>query len=283
MVKVEITCPVCSKYGIIEVEENIIAQSKRGVAAVNVSTNLVCEHSFIAYIDKNFYVRDAFITDFTVELPEMDTVQQIDMNKIPSKDIIDTYLIRINVHAHIITYLLRCFFNGKKVIYINNVETVKKHLTNLFDYIFKDTFPITFLILNRDEYREDKKKYKDFVVINTNNKVIQDKEKIINHKNLKIENVITQKFLTEQYPKTSLIILKNEIIKAFELSNEIIKFNNSLNENEEFTSKRILDHFQETMHVKVGREYLDFLTNIVNNYHKVKLAKSSDVSDFLGY
>ena len=283
MVKVEITCPVCKKYGVIEVEENIVAQSKRGVAAVNVSTNLVCEHSFIAYIDKNFYVRDAFITDFTVELPEMDTTQQIDVNKIPSKDLIDTYLIRINVHAHIIAYFLRCFLNGKKIIYINSVETVKKHLTNLFNYIFKDTFNITFLILDREEFRADKKKYKDFVVINVNNKVIQDKEKIINQKNLKIENVITHKFLAEEYPKTSLIILKNEVIKAFELSNEIIKFNNNLNENEEFTSKRILDHFQEEMHVRVGREYLDFLTTIVNNYHNVKLSKSSDVSDFLGY
>lgn len=283
MVKVEISCPVCSKYGIIEVEENIVAQSKKGVAAVNVSGNLVCEHSFIAYIDKNFQVRDAFITDFIVELPEMDTTQQIDVNRIPSKEIIDTYLIRINVHAHIITYLLRSCFNGKKVIYINNVETVKKHLTNLFNYIFIDTFNITFLILDRDEFRADKKKYKDFVVINSNNKVIQDKDKIINLKNLNIENAITQKFLTETYPKTSLIILKNEIIKAFELSNEIIKFNSTLNENEEFTSKRILDHFQEELHVKVGREYLDFLTTIVNNYHNVKLAKSSDVSDFLGY
>lgn len=283
MVKVEISCPVCSKFGIIEVEENIVANSKKGIAAVKISTDLVCEHSFIAYIDKNFHVRDSFISDFTVELPEMETTQKIDMDKVPSKDLIDTYLIRINVHAHIITYLLRCCFNDKKVIYINNVETVKKHLTNLFNYIFKDTFNITVLIIDREEYREDKKKYKDFVVINTNNKVIQDKDKIINEKNLKIENVITQKFLSEDYPKSSLIILKNEIIKAFELSNEIIKFNNNLRENEEFTSKRILDHFQSVMHIKVGREYLDFLTTIVKNYHKVKLAKSSDVSNFLGY
>ena len=86
MVKVKINCPVCSKYGIIEVEENIIINSKRGVAAVNVSSDLVCEHSFIAYIDKNFNVRDSFISDFTVDLPEMDTVQQIDMDKIPGKD-----------------------------------------------------------------------------------------------------------------------------------------------------------------------------------------------------
>ncbi len=283
MVKVKINCPVCSKYGIIEVEENIIINSKRGVAAVNVSSDLVCEHSFIAYIDKNFNVRDSFISDFTVDLPEMDTVQQIDMDKIPGKDLIDTYLIRINVHASIITFLLRCCFNSKKVIYISNVETVKKHLTNLFNYIFKDTFSITFLILNRDEYRAEKKKYKDFVVINSNNKVIQDKDKIISNKNLKIENVIIQKFLSEEYPKSSLIIIKNEVIKAFELSSEIVKFNNNLKESEEFTSKRILDHFQEVLHVKVGREYLDFLTIIVNNYHNVQLAKSSHVSDFLGY
>lgn len=79
MVKVRINCPECNKRGYIEVRENIINDCQRGVTDINISAHLVCKHSFIAYIDKCFIMRDAFITDFTVELPE------IDMNKQSSK------------------------------------------------------------------------------------------------------------------------------------------------------------------------------------------------------
>ncbi len=283
MVKVEIACPVCSKFGIIEVEENIISNSKRGLAAINVSTDLICEHSFIAYIDKNLQVRDVSLSDFIIGIPQIETEHKIDMGGIPDEEQIDIYLIRINVPAEVLTFLLRCGFSNKSVIYLNNIEVVKKHLVNLFEYIFKDTFGFSLLVMNRENFIKSKKKYKNSVVIGTTNKVIQDRDNVIRPKNMKIERIITQKFLDEEYTKSSLIVIKNEIIKAFELSNEIIKFNNNLKENEEFTSKRILDHFQKVMHVKIEREYLDFLINIVINYHDIKLAKSSDVSDFLGY
>ncbi|MFX1273788.1 MAG: hypothetical protein ACFFBP_10055 [Promethearchaeota archaeon] len=282
MVKVKINCPSCAKFGMIEVEENIIKNSKRGVAAVNVTQDLICEHSFIAYIDRNFQLRDCFISDFTVELPEMETKIKVDMMEIPDLENIDVYLITINIAAQTMANLLRCGFNKKKVVYITNSEAVQKHLSNFYNFIFKETFTIDIDIINRENYGKNKKKYKDYVIFD-HNRIIQDKDKIMKPKEMKIENVIIQKFLAEEYPSTSLIIIKNEIIKAFELSKEVIEFNNNLKENEEFTSKRILDHFINTIHIHVGRDYLDFLTNIVENYFNVKLSKSSHVSDFLGY
>ncbi|GAH18324.1 unnamed protein product, partial [marine sediment metagenome] len=77
-----------SKIGKLEVEENIIKQSKRGIAAINVSEDFLCKHSFIAYIDKGFNVRDCFITDFKVELPRIE-LEQVVENNVPNKEIVD--------------------------------------------------------------------------------------------------------------------------------------------------------------------------------------------------
>lgn len=282
MVKVKINCPICNKFGRIEVEENIIKNSKRGIAAVNVTSDLVCEHSFIAYIDRNFTLRDSFVSDFTIELPDIEPKQKFDMTLSTELENIDIYLITINIPALTLAYLLKCGFYGKKLLYISNIETVQKYLFNFYRYIFKDTFNIDLTTMSREDYNKSKKRYKDYLIID-HNRILQDKENILKPKEINIEKVIIQKFLAEQEDNSSLIMIKNEIIKAFELSKEIIEFNNNLKKNEEFTSKRILDHFQNKKQVKIDRQYLDFLTNIVNNYFNVKLSKSSHVSDFLGY
>ena len=92
MVKVEIRCPACSKVGKVEIEENIISQSVRGITAVNVAEFLVCEHSFVAYIDKNLAVRDCFVADFQIELPQIEQ-QEIERVDVPDSEVIDIYLI----------------------------------------------------------------------------------------------------------------------------------------------------------------------------------------------
>ena len=71
MVEIKINCPACSKTGKLEVEENIIKKSLRGITAINVGEFLICPHSFIVYIDMNFTVRDCFFSDFKIELPEI--------------------------------------------------------------------------------------------------------------------------------------------------------------------------------------------------------------------
>ncbi|HEY0087334.1 MAG TPA: hypothetical protein VGB37_00730, partial [Candidatus Lokiarchaeia archaeon] len=71
-VKVEIRCPACNKRGVIKVSDNLVNKSARGITAINVAENLVCEHSFVAYIDKNMEVRDCFVCDFKLILPKIE-------------------------------------------------------------------------------------------------------------------------------------------------------------------------------------------------------------------
>ncbi|MFX1258196.1 MAG: hypothetical protein ACFFAN_10075 [Promethearchaeota archaeon] len=282
MVEIKIHCPLCFKSGNIEIEENIISKSERGISAINVAEHLICPHSFVAYVDKNLVVRDCFVTDFKIQLPEIEVEYEIADKQIPGKDEIDVYLITLNLSALWLTFIIRAGFLKKKILILNNLEILNEHIVKFFKFIFQNSFKIDISIDTKENYKIKKKKYKDYIVIDGNN-VITDKEKIMKIKTIKIERAIIQKFLAEDDPKTSLIIMKNEIQKAYELSKSIVEYNNNLKDNEELTSKKILDYFSKDLGIKLSSQYLNFLFEIIENYFKVQLSISSDVSDFLGF
>lgn len=282
MVEIKIHCPACFKKGAIEVEENLIFKSERGVSAINIAENLICSHSFVAYIDKNLAVRDCFLTDFKIETPDVDLEQKLIEAEIPSLDVIDVYLITININALWLTFILHGVFYKKKLLILNSMESLHSHLNNFFKFIFQNSFELDISLETRDNYKKDKKKYKDYIVID-GNEVINDKNNIMKPKKINIERTIVQIFLGEQDTKSSLILIRNEIQKVFTLSQEIIALNNNLEKNEELTTKKIIDYFQEVKDIKIQPQYLDFLFEIIHNYFNVKLAMSSKTSDFLGF
>lgn len=282
MVGIEIHCPICSKKGVVEAEENLIRNSERGVSAINVAENLICSHSFVAYIDKNLSVRDSFITDFKIETPDVELEHKLIEAEIPSLDVIDVYLITININALWLTFILHGVFYRKKLLLLNSVESLHSHLNNFFKFIFQNSFELDISLETRANYNKDKKKYIDYIVID-GNEVIKDKNNFMNPKKINMERTIVQMFLGERDTKSSLILIRNEIQKVFTLSQEIITLNDNLKENEELTSKKIIDYFKEVKDTKIQPQYLDFLFEIINNCFEVKLAMSSKTSDFLGF
>ncbi|MFW9899112.1 MAG: hypothetical protein ACFFDO_07615 [Candidatus Thorarchaeota archaeon] len=278
MVNVEIRCPECSKIGKLEVEENLIIQSKRGVSAINVAEDLICNHSFIAYIDKNLNVRDCFITDFTIELPQIE-VEQITEDKIPGKDTIDVYLLTLNLNALSLTNILRACFFKKKILLLNDFSILNPHIMNFFKFIFQDTFDIDISIEQEKNYKKDKKKYKAYIVI-SKDKIFKDKEKILS-KLTKIERIIVQKFLAEQDPQTSLIILKNEISKAYKLSKDVELYLKDYDKTSELTPKLISNFLTEKYNQKISDLYLRFLIKIVQYYSEVDFSKIFDFDNYI--
>jgi hypothetical protein len=278
MVKVEIHCPECSKRGKLEVEENFIIQSKRGVSAINVAEDLICKHSFIAYIDKNLNVRDCFITDFTIELPQIE-VEQITVDKIPDKDTIDVYLLTLNLNALSLTNILRACFFKKKILVLNEFSLLNPHIMNFFKFIFQDTFDTDISIEQEKNYKKDKKKYKAYIVIGKD-KIIKDKEKVL-AKLTKIERTIVQKFLAEQDPQTSLIILKNEISKAYKLSKDVELYLKDYDKTSELIPKLISNFLTEKYNQKISELYLRFLIKIVQYYSEVDFSKIFDFNNYV--
>jgi len=277
--KVEVRCPACNRSGSIEVEENIVKNSPRGVTAVNVAEYLICEHSVVAYIERNLTVRDCFISDFTVQLPQIKvTMPEITTLKTVAEDI-DIYLITLNLSIKTLSYILEACFNKKKVLFINDLDILTPHLLKFLDFTFNETFEIDFKILSSQDYKKSKKEYKDHIVI-SNVKIINDKENLLKEKLSKIESAIIQKFLSEYDFEAGLIILRNEIFKAYKFCNELIRETGKTGR--ELNQKLMVDYITENYNFKMTKGYMSFLSQILRNYFGKDVKGVSDVNTFMG-
>ncbi|MFX1274909.1 MAG: hypothetical protein ACFFBP_13330 [Promethearchaeota archaeon] len=272
---IKINCPECSKKGTVEIDALRIAQSSKGIIAINIENNTICNHSFVVYIDKNAMVRDCFIADFEIKLPEIDLDHKVDESIVPNKELLDVSLITLNFKPDFLAKVVQSCLLNQKILIINDLEFLNKHISNFYEYIFNTNFKINISILNRTEYRKHKKKYSEHLVIDSY-RVIQDKLRKSKTKSMKIENKIVQKFIEEPDQKSSLILIKNEITKAFEISLKMIEWLKSFKDPEKIGKKALISKLEEFYKKKFSFSYLDFILNILDKYFKEDLTKISD-------
>ena len=279
MVKIEIHCPKCSKRNKIEVSEEEVKNTKRGLYAVNISEGIICEHSFIAYLDKNLVVRDTFIADFQITLPESNEqiVEKGKESKLTEK--IDVDLIKINLTASTIAYILRAMLFKKKILIISDKEFLGDHLINLFNYVTSEAFEMDMQMIPNDQYNAST--YGDHIAIR-GIEIIKDDDNIIDPKKLKVERTMTQAFLNETDPTTSIMLLKKEIKQIYDLSSSIAAKVSNLKENEKLYSKTLIEELRKKLDIKVQMPYLDYLIEVAEHYFDVKVPLSSNISNFLG-
>jgi len=279
MKKIEVRCPSCPGIGFIEVSEDEVEKAKRGVFAVNVSEGIICEHSFVAYIDKNFIVRDTFITDFQLKLPDIIPKKSIESKDSAQLDSINVSLIKLNLSASLIAYIIRAILYKRKIVLIFDQPFMLDDVRRFFDYITINSFETELVVISKDQYNNES--YNDYIVFNRKD-VIKDADGIIDVKKLDVERSLVQKFLKEYEPRASLIYLQNGLLKAYELSETIADIVKGLKKKEKVYSKKIIGDLSRIHNVKIQLTYLDFLFEIVENYFKVEVPKSSKVSNFLG-
>ncbi len=279
MKKIEVRCPSCAGRGFIEVSENEVEKAKRGVFAINVSEGIICDHSFVAYIDKNFTVRDTFMTDFQLELPEKIPKKSIEPKDSAQHDSINVSLIKFNLLASLIAYIIRAILHKRKIVLIFDQPFMLDDVRRFFDYITRKSFKNELIVISEDQYNSES--YNDYIVFNSKD-VIKDEDGIINIKKLGVERALVQKFIEEYEPIPSLISLQNGLQKVYELSETIADIVKGLKKKEEIYSKKIIKDLSKIHNVKIKLTYLAFLIEIVENYFQVEVPKSSKVSNFLG-
>jgi len=278
MAKLQIRCPSCSKNNFIEVSDDKVKNAARGLFAVNIEEGIVCEHSFVAYVDKNFVVRDTFKADFQIELPDAISEEITEVEKDLS-DLFETDLIKLNLTATLLGYVLRAMIYKKKIVIISDQTYMFSQISNFFDYLTQNAFNIDLTVTTVENY--DIKTFGEHFTFK-GWEVINDFDGKIQSTKLNVEKTIIQKFLNEYDPLTSLIILKNEIQKAFEISKTIIDVINKIKKNEKVYPKKMISKLEKKHNVKISNPYLNYLYEIVENYFKVEVPKSSDISNFLG-
>ncbi len=278
MKKLEVRCPSCSNRGYIEVSEKEVEKAERGVFAVNVLEGVACEHSFVAYLDKNFKVRDTFIADFQLELPEIVPEQAIEPEVAQQLDLINVSSIKLNLSASLLTHIIRALLFKKNILLIFNQSYMVDNIYKFIEYITLNSFKADILVISGEQYNIENTK--DSIVLQGNT-IIKDDDDILNVKKLNIERSLVRKFLEEYEPKLSLIYLQNGLQKAYELSKTIVDTVKNLKKKEKVYSKNVTDDIALIHGVKIQLPYLDFLYEIVENYFEVKIPKSSNISNFL--
>jgi hypothetical protein len=280
MARVEIRCPICSKWDHIEISDDATKSVTKGLLAINIAAGMICEHSFIAYVDKNLIVRDCLVADFKIELAESEVSERTEELITPETETIKFDLIKLNIPDTLMTYILRAIFFGKKALILSDQDFLYNHIINFFKYINQNSFEFDLKIMSEMDYKKNKNEFEEYLVFK-NWEVIRDKEKVINIKELEIERSIVQKFFAEYDLMTGLIIVRNEIIKAYEFSNSILKFIEN-HDKKTLTSKLIIDHLSKHHNEKITTTYLTFLIDIVRNYFRVDVPEIGGVSDLLG-
>lgn len=280
MKNVLIKCPACSKTKKINLDENIISHNHKGITTVNINKDQLCPHNIIVYIDNNLDVRDCFILDFELETPNINVDQSKKEFKTQNLKDIDTDLIKLNFFHNTLSFILRGFFFRRKILIINNLKFLDSQLYNFFNYIFNTTFEYDISIISQGEYEINKKDFKSFIVFE-GNKLIRDKEKLLDNKKLKIERNIIHKFFMEYDPKSSLIILRNEIYKVFLLSKSIIDFIENLDKKEKINAVKLFNYLESHYNVKISRLYLNLLIDVSENNYNIKIPVIFD--SFLGF
>ena len=269
MVNVFLVCPTCKKKGFIEIPEKMNKDPSGGILAIDLEANILCQHSFIIYLDSNLQVRECVIPDFKVELPELKLEDQIRTKALPNRDVFDIDLIKLNLPFMLLAHVLKSIFFKEKIVIISNQEFFFSHIYNFFKDITQDSFGIDIYVTNQDGYMKNKKKYKNCVVLEEN-KILADNNKVINSKKLKVEKQIVKNFLSTYDLVYCYIMLKNEINKAYELSKSIADYVIKSKEAEELNQQIFTDFLKEKYQTKISRTYLTFLCEIVKINFEVK-------------
>ncbi len=254
----------------------------RGLLTINIAVDTICKHSFLVYVDKNLWIRDYFIADFQIEIPEMAPIEENKAKEIISKDALNLEAIKLNLSAILITYVLKSILHKKKIAIISDLSFLNDHIHNFFKQLTHGFFDTDISIISKNEYISNKKSYKEYIILE-GKKVIRDDEKLINPKKLKVEKQMVSNFFMEHDPTVSYIGLKNEIRKMFVLSKSIVDFASKFKEDLTIDSDLIINHLEKEFNFKIHKSYLDFLLEIVKINFGVKNIRDIGIKDYLKY
>jgi hypothetical protein len=278
--EVLIICPACGKKGNITISNEELNKTGRGLLAVNIPKKTICNHSFTTYIDRNAEVRDYFMVDFEVSLPDLSSMDKDPAEDISKDKIMDIDLIRLNLPAATLTYILRSIFSKQKIVLITNQEFLREHFHNFFEFITEQSFKTDISVISEDEYMQNKKDYKKTMVFKRT-EIINNYKDLIDKKTLRIEKMIVNKFLSEGDLGYGYIILKNEIFKAYKFSKKFVEIiENWKHQGKELNTLKIAYEIEKEFNVDINNQYLRFLMGIIESYFGKEVPPITD--SFLG-
>lgn len=261
--KIEVRCPACSKRGELEISEEDVKKAAKGLFAINIDKTF-CSHSFIAYVDKNFSIRDCYIADFQIALPEALPNKKIET--VPTEiEEFNISLIKINLLPSLLINTIRAIVTGKKIVILSSDPFINKQIKNFLKYITSNSFKNEIAIISAEDYKKDKILYEEHIVLQAN-QIIKDETNIINPKKMGIERAIVQNFFDTYNLETSKFVLKNELLNLHEYSRDLIDLLDKYKKPKKLRKKELLKQLNKRWNINLSGNYLELLLIILTSY-----------------
>src|SRR5271157_1505442 len=281
-VTLTIKCPICSKESQLNVPRSVIEQNPSGLVTIYVPRSN-CFHAYLIDVDKNFEIRGYLPTDYHLDV---DTGFEYTVPGTPHRIWMDMsfQLLFAYFGVNNFLHLMRALIMGTRVFCIvqnlPNGKIIQKYLRKLGQECFNGTGEILFG--TRSEYLETNQAFSEDLVIDVDWGFILN-DPFIKEQKLETESRITKKLLSIKDRIKQEQILKEEISEIMERANycrQLFRIERKLTEEE------VLKKFKKTFRIKISRNELDYLFEVVANRYgmdfkkKLKDAKER-VADFL--
>ena len=164
---IKIECPKCKSKNSLKIPKKVINLSKQ-LTTVSIPSELVCEHSFQAFVDKNFRVRGYQNVDF--EISNMEYLEYFDEKEEKSYDIETDHDSLLPFLQNIIVLLRSC---------VNDEEILGSAIFTIQGKVLYSSLEIDTLsnIINEFEVRNEKKLIlvkKLFLVLENDQKICSE-------------------------------------------------------------------------------------------------------------
>jgi len=227
--KILVICPVCSKQGRIPIPIDIIAKKDSGATSVYVPRDLVCEHEFYAYVDKNFKIRDYLVLEYSLKAEALKIKSKLNfiLKKQDQYDFSLKNLLNFISERDFRSLLFACFV-GSPILFIED-DLDSERFGVIFNALawFFPKMPETCSVLTPPNYLEynlkQGDKLKNYTVYNVLYKISVQKPFVDSYSE-PLEEILES--LRENDSKLSFIYAKNKIDYLQKFTDEIEAMDN---------------------------------------------------------
>ena len=148
--KVQVVCPVCDKFEFLMIPKESILNSKRGLSTVFIHNQLVCEHSFQIFVDKNGSVRGFETPDFELKFAVEEKPNEV--SDLENVNLL--LLLKAILSEEFLLKSIRCGLNKHDIVCITENTSLKVYFQLIFKRIFENYIP-KITISSLENYNQD--------------------------------------------------------------------------------------------------------------------------------
>ncbi|TXT67466.1 MAG: hypothetical protein BAJALOKI1v1_90038 [Promethearchaeota archaeon] len=278
---VMIKCPICHMEKKVEIPTNLIDEAAH-LTAVLIPKSIVCEHTFHAFVDKNFAVRGYQKTDF--ELPINIQEEKIEETTLLESELNDFENLKWNISPKNLKYIFRGIMFNKPTVFIlpDSRSELKEIVERTINFLFNDTFKHNLTILLKSNYKKIKSDFKNYLVIGWE-KILRDKDKIMNDQDMEVEEKIVRAFFRNASKTDAIINLEFEIRNIYKISQNVISIIENLEKDKDIDIMTLKDRLRVQFSLDLDIQYLRYILTIVRYYFKVYVPvnDSNEIQEFL--